>query len=637
MTMSSDVIDRAHTLSEFQAILFDLDGVVLTTATLHARAWKRLFDEFLAEWATRAGQPFEPFDIEHDYRLYLDGRRRTDGVAAFLASRRIELEYGTPSDPPEAETCCGLGNRKNGYFRALLADERVDVYPDTLQVLDALRSANRRLGVVSSSEHCTELLEIAGVSDRFSVQVTGLDAARWGLAGKPSPATYLKAAELLKVPPKRAAILEDAIPGVQAGKAGGFGLVVGVDRHGQPQRLRDSGADVVVTDVTDLLPSARKPLGVPGIPADLRFEAVLVCPPTGEASTEFEHPPLVAALELLQTRGVEIALSRGEPGTDLAQLLGRLERRGIGPGLVLVIGWLSTFERPPAASRTTVVSVLPEMPQDPLSMQWLGGGAQACAELLLEQAERRSLGLVPSIDEDPAWTITLHGDSAQTRRHHESLLTVADTRFGVRGVREEDPTAVEPRVLAAGTYDETVWPPALVEGPGWTGLRLLVDLDGSADRRTLDLHTGVLYRDQLAAPIRLRTMRFASLVRPGCLAMRAEGGTQWLQAGPALTPPVTDGVFHRVQSGPRSTAEVGMGEGGTMAAATVQEQRSDNGRTVVERLAGFSTGAVPGVSAATGAAAALEIGGADRLRRAARRAAVGVGTALGRRSGLHRR
>jgi trehalose 6-phosphate phosphatase len=241
-------------LGSFDAMLFDLDGVITQTATVHAAAWKRVFDGFLKGWCGAHGQPFRPFDTGTDYVNYVDGMTRYEGVNTFLRSRGIELPYGSPDDSGDEVTTCGLGNRKDRYFGEQLAENSVEVFVDTAQLIDALRRSGKRLAVVSASQNCEAVLRRAGLLDRFDVRVTGVEAARLGLAGKPAPDTFLKAAELLDVEPGQAVVFEDAISGVQAGRSGRFGLVVGVDRRGDPEPLAANGADVVVSDLTVLLP-----------------------------------------------------------------------------------------------------------------------------------------------------------------------------------------------------------------------------------------------------------------------------------------------------------------------------------------------------------------------------------------------
>ena len=246
--MSSRVIAR----KDVDALLFDLDGVVTRTATVHAAAWKRLFDEYLAARAAREGTPFVPFDTDRDYRVHVDGRPRYEGVRHFLESRGIALPWGTPEDGPDAETVCGLGNRKNAYVQTELGRRGVAVYAPAVALIQQARALGFKTAVVTASENGAAVLEAAGLSDGFDVRVDGLDLARSRLRGKPAPDSFLEAARRLGVEPGRAVVLEDAVAGVAAGRAGGFRLVVGVDRTGQPVRLQRAGADVVVSTLGEL-------------------------------------------------------------------------------------------------------------------------------------------------------------------------------------------------------------------------------------------------------------------------------------------------------------------------------------------------------------------------------------------------
>ncbi|MCU0263339.1 MAG: beta-phosphoglucomutase family hydrolase [Candidatus Nanopelagicales bacterium] len=602
----------------YDAMLFDLDGVITRTVGLHVSAWGRLFDEFLADRAAAEGVTFQPFDRDRDYRVHVDGRPRYEGVATFLASRGIHLPRGTADDPPGLPTCCGLGNRKNAYFAEELATRGVEVFADTVQLLDVLRAEGKRIAVVSASENCTALLARAGLLDRFDVRVTGVEARRWGLAGKPAPDTYLRAAELLGVLPSQAVVFEDAISGIKAGRAGDFGLVVGVDRDGMPGPLADAGADIVLDDLTVLLRmTPDQVLARPALHTEILFEGIVVCPPSGRARGLLDGPAFTDVVQRLRDLGVDIVVAGHDPRREVAQLAGRLGRRGIGAGLMLVVGWLSTIALPAVASRAAVVSVLPQRPSGlPPPMRWMEGAADTCVALLADQADRRAAGVVPSIDQDPAWTITVSGDDPVQRRAHQALLTVADTRFGTRGIREEEGLGLMPRVLAGGVFDDSIDPPGLLEGPGWTGLHLLQRLDRRRDRRTLDLRSGVLYREQVATPIPLRSLRFAALARPGCFALRAEGAPEWMHPGTALIPPATDGTLVRRQLGDTSSAQVRTDAGGAIAAATAQRERTAAGRHIVERLA-FFVGDADGRTRQRQASAGLEsvagVGFADLL------------------------
>ena len=241
----------------FDLVIFDLDGVITKTAELHAAAWKRLFDSYLQR---RQGTDAEPFDADADYRAYVDGKPRYDGVKSFLASRGITLPYGDPGDDPMKETICGLGNAKNQAFLASLKEEGVQTYQDAIDLVRRLREEGTAVVVVSSSKSCLAILQAAGIADLFEERVNGLEAAKLGLPGKPAPDTFLEAAQRVGVEPARAVVIEDALSGVEAGRKGGFGLVIGVDRAGQRNVLLQHGADVVVTQLSEIqvmgLPSA---------------------------------------------------------------------------------------------------------------------------------------------------------------------------------------------------------------------------------------------------------------------------------------------------------------------------------------------------------------------------------------------
>jgi trehalose 6-phosphate phosphatase len=233
------------------AVIFDLDGVVTDTASVHQAAWKRLFDDYLEERAARTGEPFAEFTPE-DYRRYVDGKPRYDGVRAFLASRGIEVPEGDPSDPPGTETVCGLGNTKNERFLTTLREDGIEVFASTVDLVKALQAAGFHTAIISASKNAGPVLEAAGLGDLFDHRVDGLEQVRMGFPGKPDPAVFLEAARRLGVDPSRAAIVEDALAGVEAGRDGGFGLVIGVDRSGDPEGLRRAGADVVVTDLREV-------------------------------------------------------------------------------------------------------------------------------------------------------------------------------------------------------------------------------------------------------------------------------------------------------------------------------------------------------------------------------------------------
>jgi len=237
------------------ACLFDLDGVLTQTAKVHAAAWKSMFDEFLRDWAPAHNQEFVPFDKVRDYDEYVDGKPRYDGVRSFLSSRGIELPQGTPNDPPSMQTIDGLGNRKNELVLKLIREHGVEPYEGSVRYVNAAIEAGLRRAVVSSSTNCRDVLRAAGILDLFEQIVDGVVADREHLQGKPAPDTFLAGATALEVEPSAAVVFEDALAGVEAGRAGKFGFVVGVDRVGQAEALKQHGADVVVKDLAELLES----------------------------------------------------------------------------------------------------------------------------------------------------------------------------------------------------------------------------------------------------------------------------------------------------------------------------------------------------------------------------------------------
>ncbi|MEU3420671.1 beta-phosphoglucomutase family hydrolase [Streptomyces murinus] len=238
-----------------RACLFDLDGVLTQTAKVHAAAWKEMFDAYLRERAQREGTKFVPFDAVRDYDEYVDGRPREDGVRTFLAARGVRLPEGSPQDPPDAETVQALGARKNELVLRRIREDGVEPYEGSVRFLREVRAAGLACAVVSSSANARDVLAAAGIADLFDERVDGVVTRERRLRGKPAPDTYLEAARELSVEPGAAAVFEDALAGVEAGRAGRFGLVVGVDRVGQAEQLQAHGADIVVRDLAELLES----------------------------------------------------------------------------------------------------------------------------------------------------------------------------------------------------------------------------------------------------------------------------------------------------------------------------------------------------------------------------------------------
>jgi len=244
---------RAFTRDQYDAVLLDLDGVITDTASIHAACWKEMFDRYLQQRATQQGEAFRPFDITADYRLYVDGKPRFDGVRDFLTSRGIQLPEGSPDDPPEAETVGGLGNRKNELVNKIIEEKGVEPYKGSVDLIRQIRNRGFKIAVVTSSQNCTAVLKAAKLDDFFDVQVDGNVIHAESLAGKPAPDSYLMAAKLLGVGPARAIVIEDALSGVEAGRNGNFGLVIGVARKGNADELQSHGAHLVVNDLGELV------------------------------------------------------------------------------------------------------------------------------------------------------------------------------------------------------------------------------------------------------------------------------------------------------------------------------------------------------------------------------------------------
>jgi beta-phosphoglucomutase family hydrolase len=244
---------RSLNCDRYDAVLLDLDGVITDTASLHAACWKQMFDEYLRKRATERGEAFRAFDPAADYRLYVDGKPRFDGVRDFLQSRDIQLPEGSTDDPPQAETVGGLGNRKNDLVNKIIEDKGVEPYEGSVELIRLLRQLGFKIAVVTSSQNCTAVLRAAKLDAFFDIQVDGNMILAEHLAGKPAPDTFLKAAKLLGVEPSRAVVIEDALSGVEAGSAGSFGLVIGVARKGNADELRHHGAHLVVNDLGELV------------------------------------------------------------------------------------------------------------------------------------------------------------------------------------------------------------------------------------------------------------------------------------------------------------------------------------------------------------------------------------------------
>jgi len=251
-TMSTRISSPILTTSDFDAVLFDLDGVITDTAALHIAAWKELFDHYLKARATHEQVHFHSFDPETNYLQYVDGKARDDGITSFLASRGIALPYGSPEDAPEQETICGLGNKKNRIFQALLQTQGITVFASSVAFIHQLRARGLHTAIVSSSRNCAAVLAKAGLTALFDVRIDGVESQRLALPGKPAPDMFLEAVRRLGVEPARAMVVEDSIAGVHAARTGQFGLVIGVARADHRAALRAHGADVVVADLGEI-------------------------------------------------------------------------------------------------------------------------------------------------------------------------------------------------------------------------------------------------------------------------------------------------------------------------------------------------------------------------------------------------
>lgn len=241
------------TRDRFDAVLFDLDGVLTDTANIHATCWKRMFDGFLQEYADKNNEPFNPFDIESDYKQYVDGKLRYDGVRSFIESRGIHLPFGDPDSSPGYESITSLGNLKDQMVKEMLSAGGVEVYEGSVAFLRHIKNQGFKTAVVSASKNCRTVIKTAGIEALFDVRVDGEVAAQLNLPGKPAPDTFLEAAKQLGIEPKRAVVIEDALSGVRAGRDGKFGLVIGIDRQGDRRALLEAGADIVVHDLKELI------------------------------------------------------------------------------------------------------------------------------------------------------------------------------------------------------------------------------------------------------------------------------------------------------------------------------------------------------------------------------------------------
>ena len=250
--MDSQLKKERWSIKGLQALIFDLDGVVTQSASLHMKAWEKMFKEYLNRYHLKTHKEFQPYMVEKDYLQYIDGKPRYDGVQSFLKSRNISIPYGSPSDDPDKETVCGLGNHKNKIFLELLQNEGVKVFDEAVHKIKIWRQQGLKTAIISSSKNCKTILERANIADLFDIRIDGVTSEELNIPGKPAPDIFLKAAEQLQTNPSDAAIFEDSLAGVKAGKAGNFRFVVGIARHSSVQDLYKNGANIVIKNFKEL-------------------------------------------------------------------------------------------------------------------------------------------------------------------------------------------------------------------------------------------------------------------------------------------------------------------------------------------------------------------------------------------------
>lgn len=308
----------------FSAVIFDLDGVITQTALVHSAAWKKMFDDFLKAWSEKTNTPFREFNHERDYLPYVDGKPRYKGVQSFLEHRGIGIPFGDPSDAPEMETVCGLGNRKNQVFNEVLDRDGVEVYPTTVALIKELLAKGIKVGVASSSKNCKVVLEAAGILELFETRVDGIVSAELGLHGKPEPDIFTVAADNMGVSYDKSVVVEDAVSGVQAGKKGNFGLVLGIAREENHKELRQNGADIVVSDIGDIGLEGIEEWFIEGLEEDNWSVSFTDYDPKKEKSRE---ALLAVGNGYFGTRGAmeeSLAGDSNYPGTYIAGLYNRL-------------------------------------------------------------------------------------------------------------------------------------------------------------------------------------------------------------------------------------------------------------------------------------------------------------------------
>jgi HAD superfamily hydrolase (TIGR01509 family) len=575
--------------------------VLTDTAAVHAKAWKQVFDEFLAARRV-AGQPqgggkeqatsmqgdaLRPFEVE-DYDAYVDGRPREAGAAAFLASRGLSLPFGDPSDGPGLGTVCAIGAKKDALFLELLSKEGVKAFPDALELLEQVLSAGFAIAVVSSSANTSHVLRAAGLLEFFPVMIDGNLAKARGLKGKPAPDSYLEGAKELGISPKEAIVFEDALAGVQAGRAGDFGLVVGVDRHDQAKELLSSGADVAVKLLTQLSISKSESRLWDAVVAigNGVGQALANTDKTASANEAAGSSDLASLVKLAKelTERYGVLLESGENPSELRAVSSRLWQAGVSRG------------------RTLVVGVGPN-------------GVSFLSNVVKGQLALRASMPMPRVDLLNGWHIIVEPSTPGGPRVHESLLSLADGRFGTRGSLEEDGPSSRPQMVAENLYTNS--PQGLQEllsCPNWSlGIEWSkeFDADDSEDagniRRILDMRSALVLRE---GPGNIRTVRFVGSPEPGCAVLRARGDADGMEIGPPLSDPSTKVSAH---TDPVVVSRRAI-SGGVVAAAT-QRVSLVGAAQQLDRVAGYVSdgNSLPDPEAAKTLLSRVQQTGFDRL------------------------
>lgn len=402
----------------YQAVILDLDGVITQTASLHAQAWQQMFNDYLQQRSEQTSETYEPFDIETDYRRYVDGKPRYDGVQSFLAAREIALPQGQLDDDLEQETICGLGNRKNAIFLELLEQQGVKVFEDTVEQIRRWRDRGLKTAVVSSSRNCVRVLKAAGLLDLFDTKVDGVDSDELGLAGKPAPDIFLQAAQQLGVSPQQAIAIEDAISGVEAGRAGKFGLVVGVAREGDGAALKQHGADRVVHRLDEL-----RSLDTDAANGN----------PTASALTEFE-----TLIE--QLRGGPVALFTDYDGT-LTPIVARPEAAQLSDPMRSRLQHLAQHCTVAVISGRDLADVQHMVGLDALYYAGSHGFDIAGPDLQMQQADAQAS--LPALDAAESWLHDRVGSLSGVRLERKRFAIALHYREASPGAVQQLETALE--------------------------------------------------------------------------------------------------------------------------------------------------------------------------------------------------